>query len=118
MISLSYIVLGLVAGILAGAFGIGGGVLIVPVLIILFKHPYHTAVGTSLMVIIAISISGAIRHWQLENVSLHIVALVALGGIVGAVLGATLIENVPPFYAKRILAVFLLYSAVRLWLAK
>ena len=118
MAFLGYLLLGLLAGILAGAFGIGGGVLIVPVLIILFKQPYHTAIGTSLMVIIAISISGALRHWTLDNVSLKIALFVAIGGILGAVLGASFIENVPPIYAKRALATFLIYSAIRLWIAK
>ena len=118
MASIGYLILGLLAGLLAGAFGIGGGVLIVPVLIILFKQSYHIAVGTSLMVIIAISISGALRHWTLDNVSLNIALFVAIGGILGAVLGATLIENVSPIYAKRALAIFLVYSAIRLWIAK
>ena len=118
MIPLSYLALGLLAGILAGAFGIGGGVLIVPVLILLFKQSYHVAVGTSLMVIIAISISGALIHWSLNNVSLNIAIFVALGGVLGAFLGATLIENVPPLYAKRALALFLVYSAIRLFIAK
>ena len=118
MVFFGYLLLGLLAGLLAGAFGIGGGVLIVPALIIIFKQPMQLAVGTSLMVIIAISIAGAWRHWTLDNVILNIVAIMAIGGIIGAVLGASIIENVPPIYAKRALAIFLLFSAVRLWFTK
>lgn len=118
MVFFGYVLLGVIAGLLGGAFGIGGGVLIVPVLIIFFKQPVQLAAGTSLMIIIAISISGALRHWTLDNVNFNIALFVAIGGILGAILGASIIENIPPIYAKRALAIVLIYSAVRLWLAK
>jgi uncharacterized membrane protein YfcA len=54
-----YIILGLVAGIASGAFGIGGGAIIVPALSVWFGVPYHVAVGTSLALIIPISLSPA-----------------------------------------------------------
>ena len=113
-----YILIGLLAGLLGGAFGIGGGALIVPALIILMKVETHVAIGTSLAAIIFISMSGAIRHYTLHNLDLHLVLLISLGGIIGAVIGATLVDKIPPIYAKRALAVFLLYSAIRLWLSK
>jgi len=118
MTFVGYLILGIAAGLLGGAFGIGGGVLIMPVLIVLFKQSYHVAVGTSLLVIIAISIAGALRHWTLENINFHIAVCVAVGGILGAVLGASIVEKIPPIYAKRALAVFLTYTAIRLWVAK
>jgi uncharacterized protein len=52
-----YIALGLLAGFASGCFGIGGGVLIVPILMLLFKVEYHVAVGTSLALILPISLA-------------------------------------------------------------
>lgn len=113
-----YIVIGLVAGILGGAFGIGGGAFIVPVLIIFMHVNTHIAIGTSLAVIIFISIAGSMRHLSLGNLDIKNAILMSIGGIVGAIIGASLVEKLPAIYAKRALAVFLLYSAIRLWMTK
>ena len=118
MAIIPYILLGLAAGILGGAFGIGGGALMVPTMIIFMKVDPHVAIGTSLAVIIPIAASGAWRHFTLSNVDLHIVLPAAIGGIAGAIIGATIIEGIPPIYAKRGLAIFLIYVSIRLWLSK
>jgi len=118
MQNLYFILLGLAGGVLGGAFGIGGGVLMVPVMILFMKVEAHVAIGTSLAVIIPISIAGAIRHFTLHNVDSHIVIPAGIGGILGAVIGATVISQLPAAYAKKGLAVFLLYSAIRLLLSK
>jgi uncharacterized protein len=118
MTQLALLILGLVSGLIAGAFGVGGGIIIVPALVLLFKQSMPIAVGTSLTVIILISISGAIRHWTLDNVNLSIVLFIAIGGVVGAICGASLLEKLPELYAKRALAVILVASAIRLWISK
>ena len=64
------------------------------------------------------SIAGALRHWTLSNVNLTIALFIAVSGIIGAIIGATLIENIPPIYAKRALAILLIFAAMRLWLSK
>jgi len=118
MAIVGYFLLGAIAGFLGGAFGVGGGIIMVPALLILFKQPIHTAIGTSLMLIIPISIAGALRHYMQHNVETNIVLMAGLGGIIGAVLGATVIMNIPAIYVKRALAIILIYSAIRLWFAK
>lgn len=118
MTFLLIIVIGAVAGLLGGTFGVGGGIVMVPAFLLLLKEPVHTAIGTSLMVVIPISIAGALRHYTLNNVHFSIVLWAGLGGIIGAVLGASIIEHVPALYVKRAFALFLIYSAVRLWIAK
>ncbi|HFE52669.1 MAG TPA: sulfite exporter TauE/SafE family protein [Bacteroidetes bacterium] len=113
-----YGLMGLAAGILGGAFGIGGGALMVPVMIVLLGVPVHVAFGTSLAVIVPLAFAGALRHLSLGNVNWQIVLPAAVGGIIGSVAGATLIEKVPAIYAKRAMAVFLVYSAFRMWTSK
>jgi len=110
--------IGLAAGLVGGALGVGGGLLIVPALVLLFKQPYHTAVGTSLMVIIPIAVAGALRHHALGNTNFHLAAAMAIGGIIGAISGATLIQYIPALVAKRVFAVFLVYVAIRMWYGK
>lgn len=113
-----YLVIGLIAGILGGAFGIGGGAFMVPALIIFMQVNTHVAIGTSLAAIIAISIAGTWRHFVLENIQAKIALLMSVSGFVGAILGASLIEKLPAIYARRALAIFLIYSAIRLWWSK
>jgi uncharacterized membrane protein YfcA len=115
----AYITLiGFAAGLLGGALGVGGGVLIVPALVLLFKQPYQTAVGTSLMVIIPIALAGALRHHTLGNTNISLAAAMAIGGMIGAFGGATIIQYLPALLAKRAFAIFLIYVAVRLWFEK
>lgn len=112
------VILGFAAGLLGGAFGVGGGILIVPALVLLLKQPYQTAVGTSLMVIIPIALAGAWRQYTLGNTNMHLAAAMSIGGVVGAISGATVIQLVPELWAKRAFAILLLYVAVRMWYGK
>jgi uncharacterized membrane protein YfcA len=110
-----YITLGLVAGLASGAFGIGGGAIIVPALSLWFGVPYHVAVGTSLALIIPISLAGSATHYKMDGVDWRIFAFCAVAGMVGAIAGSMLIQKVPEAYARKGFAIFLLYSAWKLW---
>jgi uncharacterized protein len=112
---IGYIVLGLVAGFASGCFGIGGGAVVVPILILLFKIDYHVAVGTSLALILPISLAGSATNASLGKINWQIFAWCAVTGMIGAWLGAQFIQKIPALYAKRAFAVFLVYSAWRLW---
>ncbi|MEM5537164.1 sulfite exporter TauE/SafE family protein [Neptuniibacter pectenicola] len=90
----TYLVLGAAAGVVAGLFGIGGGLLIVPVLILCFELQgmsaevlTHAAVATSLATIVATSISSTLAHHRKGAVRWDIFKPLALGILVGAVLG-------------------------------
>lgn len=110
-----YIILGAVAGVASGAFGIGGGALIVPVLSLWFGVPYHVAVGTSLALIIPISLAGSITHASLGGINWKIFVACGITGVIGAVLGSLLIQKVPDAYARKAFAAFLIYAAWKLW---
>jgi len=112
---LFYALLGLLAGLASGCFGIGGGALIVPALTLLCGVPYHVAVGTSLALIIPISLAGSLTSWKLNSIDWKIAAACALTGMIGAVLGSLLIHKIPESYARRAFSIFLLYAAWRLW---
>jgi len=113
--TLLYAGIGLLAGLTAGWFGIGGGTIVVPALILLCGVPYHVAVGTSLALIIPISLAGTATSWKLNTVDWKIVFACAVTGMIGAVAGSYLIQKVPEMIARRAFAVFLIYAAWRLW---
>lgn len=113
--TLGYLLLGLVAGFASGCFGIGGGVIMVPIMVLLFKLDYHVAVGTSLALIIPISLAGSATNFSLGKINWTVFWACALAGAAGAVLGSLFIQKIPALYAKRAFAVFLVYAAARLW---
>ena len=112
---LFYAMVGLLAGLASGCFGIGGGALIVPVLTLFCGVPYPVAVGTSLALIIPISLAGSFTNWRLNTIDWKIAAACAVTGMVGAVAGSLLIQRIPEMVARRAFAIFLIYAAWRLW---
>ncbi len=93
---------GAFAGFLAGLLGIGGGVILVPLFLWLFPLAgfpesviVHTAFGTSLAVIIPTSFSSTLGHRKRGNVDWHMVSYLALGGMLGALLGSTAAAYLP-----------------------
>jgi uncharacterized membrane protein YfcA len=87
---------GIVVGIMSGLLGIGGGVILVPGLVLLFGFSQPEAQGTSLAVLIPpIGLFAAIVYYQHGFVRVPVVGWVAVGIVVGAVLGAKLVPFVP-----------------------
>lgn len=88
-------IIGVVAGGLSGLLGIGGGVVIVPLLSRGLRVPQHIAHGSSLAIIIAIAFCGAIFYIVRGQIHWIMVAELAGGGILGAIIGARLMMKVP-----------------------
>jgi len=92
-----YVGLGLSVGTLSGLLGIGGGVLMVPALVLLWGMKIHLAIGTSLAVMIPSALAGTLRHhYSYGNVDFIVAGLVGLGAVVGSFcLGAPLANYLP-----------------------
>jgi uncharacterized membrane protein YfcA len=82
--------IGLAIGVLNGVFGVGGGFMIVPALVLILKFPSRLAIGTSLTIISLISIGGIVGHLQFGHLDGRLTALVFLGSAAGILLGARL----------------------------
>ena len=109
-------VLGLTAGFLAGLLGIGGGVLMVPAMVLLFGFDQHVAQGTSLLVIIPAAITGSYTHHRNGRLVVRDAAMLAAGGVIGAVIGSVFALSIEDELLRKLFAAFLLVSAIRiLW---
>ncbi len=117
MTFLLFLVIGLFAGVLGGMFGLGGGIVIVPALIMLAKFAPQTATGTSLAaLILPVGALGAWAYYKEGAVRITPAAWIALGLFVGAYFGARISLALPPLALKRAFAVFLVMIAVRMWI--
>jgi len=79
--------IGLVVGTINGIFGVGGGFMVVPALILILRFPARAAIGTSLTIISLISIGGVIGHLQFGGIDWNLLAYVLLGSLTGMLLG-------------------------------
>ncbi|OGC86756.1 MAG: permease [candidate division Zixibacteria bacterium RBG_16_48_11] len=117
--TLLFLLLGLVAGILSGLIGIGGGIIIVPALVFIFGLTQHQAQGTTLALMVPpIGILAAWTYYQKGFVDLRIAALVCAGFVIGGLLGAKLATNLSNVILEKIFGVALLLIALKMILAR
>ncbi len=121
MYLLYYGVTGILAGIFAGLFGVGGGLIVVPILTALFTaqhmpeaHVLHLAIGTSLASIMFTSLSSMRAHHRRGAVEWVIVRKISIGIVAGAFFGSWLAAQLSTRFLKIFFVVFLFYVAVRL----
>jgi len=107
--------IGLSAGVLSGIFGIGGGLLMVPALVLIGGWTVAEAAGTSLAaLLLPVGLLGAYVYWRAGQVNLIAAALLAAGLFVGAAIGARIGLAAPPEIVQRSLGVLMLLVGVRL----
>ncbi|MFH1800569.1 MAG: sulfite exporter TauE/SafE family protein [Candidatus Omnitrophota bacterium] len=110
--------IGILGGFLSGLFGVGGGVVFVPLLMLLKGFDIHRAVGTSLVVIIFTALSGAAFHGKAGMVDWRAAALLGIFSILGAWLGTKLSLKLEVSMLQRVFAIFLVLVAVKVFFFK
>jgi len=109
---------GAAVGLLAGFMGVGGGILAVPALTLLFGMPQQTAQGTSLALILGSAPFGAWEHARLGNVEKRLLPGLMLGALIGASLASYAAQRLPQAALARGFAIFLVANALRMmWAA-
>ena len=103
---------GMVTGMLTGLFGIGGGVLLVPLIVVVLHVPLRVTAGTSLAVFILPSVVGSFTHWRLGNVDVHLWIPLVVAGIVCSQVGARCVIHMSPAMLKRLFLLLVLAGAV------
>lgn len=114
-----YVILGLAAGISSGFFGIGGGIILIPVLVYIFGLSQHQAQGTTLSIMIPpIGLLAALKYYAEGNVKLGIAVFVCVGFIVGGLIGAHFVHKIPGPIVRKIFGVLLLFFSVKMMFGK
>jgi uncharacterized membrane protein YfcA len=106
---------GLVVGTLSGLVGIGGGVVLVPVLVIGFGFSQHAAQGTSLATLVPTALVGVATHYRHGNVAIRPGVIMGLVGMAGVAVAALAAQHVSGPVLERVFGAFLLVSAYRLF---
>jgi uncharacterized membrane protein YfcA len=115
--TVTFVLIGLAAGVFAGLFGVGGGILIVPALMHFAQFSIKQATGSSLgALLLPVGILGAMTYYRAGHLNVQASLLVAVGLLFGAWGGAKLAMLASPVVVQRMFAAFLVVVAVRMWL--
>jgi uncharacterized membrane protein YfcA len=111
--------IGLGAGVMSGLFGIGGGIVIVPLLVMVAGLTQVKATGTSLAsLLLPVGALGAWRYYTAGNVDVRGALFIAIGLFFGAYVGAVFANDLSPLALRRAFAVFLVLVAAKMWLTR
>ncbi len=113
-----YVVLGICAGLMGGALGLGGGTVIVPTLVLICGFTQKSAQGTALAVMVPMALVGALRYWMNPDIDINTlpVVLIVCGALAGVLVGTELASRLPGPVLKKIFAAVLVIIAVRMFI--
>jgi len=119
MSNLIIIGIGFLAGILSGAVGIGGGIILVPALVYFLDYSQQMAQGTTLMLLAMPVVGLAVyKYYQMGNVSLKVAMFLAIGFVFGGYIGALIANQIPSETLKKIFGVIMLIVAIKMIMDK
>ena len=111
-------ILGLLAGVISGLFGVGGAVVIIPGLVLIAKLQQHTAHGTSLAaLLLPVGLLGVMQYAKRDQVHWGYAAVVAVGLLIGAYFGARMAGTISDLTLRKMFGAFLLLMSVKLLLS-
>ena len=114
-----YLALGLVAGSLSGTIGIGGGIILVPALVLIFEFSQHQAQGTSLAFMLPpVGILATWNYWKAGHVNWKFALILSLTFVVGAYLGSQFSIQISDKMLRRVFGFLLLVVAVKMIFSK
>jgi len=108
------ILIGFFAGIVSGLFASGGGMILVPAFIYLLKMKDVESRATSVICILPMVVTSGIFYYTSKYIDWKIGMLCALGGIVGGIIGAKLLNKLPKKYLKIAFTIFLIYASYKM----
>ncbi len=114
LMCIALVAVGVVTGVLAGLLGVGGGVVMIPAMMVLLGLPNVIAKGTSLAVIIPTAITGTLRNRSASNVDIRAAAIVGAGGILSAIVGGWISDRLSDSLSNALFATLLIVVAGRL----
>ncbi|MDS1029979.1 sulfite exporter TauE/SafE family protein [Bacillota bacterium LX-D] len=119
MFNLVLIIIGLVAGTLSGLFGIGGGIIIIPALMYFCGFDQFKAQGTSLAILLPpVGILAFLEYYRKGNVDIKAAILICVAVLIGSMLGAKIVHQLPVTILKKGFALSLLFVAAKMFFSK
>lgn len=117
--TIAIILIGLTAGILSGLLGVGGGLILIPAMVLLLELNQHTAQGISLLVIVPTAVAGVWRLNKDKLIDFATVVYLSLGAVIGAVMSASLIQSLSSTTLKTVFGMFIIavgiYTLINAW---
>jgi len=107
---------GFCAGLLSGLLGVGGGIVQVPVLTLVFGVPIHVAIATSMLIIVFTSSFGTLTHYFAGNVLLAVGIFLAIGTIIGGQIGARMAQKIEKGQLRKIFAIVMAFTGIRMFI--
>jgi len=114
-----FVLLGICAGVISGALGLGSGTLIIPILVLFCSFEQKTAQGTALVVMVPMALVGALRYWKNPEIEMNaaIILLIIFGALAGVLVGTELANRLPSHTLRKIFAIYLAIVAVKMFTA-
>ncbi len=114
----AYIILGILGGVVGASLGVGGGIILVPALVEIFRYDQKLAQGTSLGVIVGIAITGVWRYQSNPDIKMDmgIITLIGIGAVAGALIGARIARELDVRWLQRIFSLVMIFAAYRIFM--
>lgn len=111
-----FVLLGIFAGLIGGALGLGGGTIIVPTLVLVCSFGQKSAQGTALAVMVPMALVGALRYWRNPEIEINAlpVVLIICGALVGVLFGTELASRLPDHILRKVFATVLIIVAIKM----
>jgi uncharacterized protein len=117
--ALILIIIGLMAGVFGGIFGVGGAIVMIPAMVYFLGVDQHTAQGTSLAVMLPpIGLFAAYNYYKAGQVNLWYAVIIAVSFMIGGYFGSKIALNLPEHIMKKVFGIFLIIMALRLIFTK
>lgn len=112
-----FILLGVCAGILSGALGLGSGIILVPALVLLCGFMQKSAQGMALAVMVPMALLGAFRYWKNPQIDMNavVIGLIICGALAGTLAGTELASRLPGHILRKAFAIFLVIIATKMF---
>ena len=112
---IALLLIGLLAGTLSGLVGIGGGIIIVPCLVLFLGYTQHQAQGISLgLLLLPVGILAVLNFYKAGYIDFRIIAIMCLAFVAGGYIGSKIALSLPQETVRKIFAIILFYTAIRM----
>ena len=113
-----FIVLGICAGVISGALGLGSGTIVIPTLVLICGFGQKSAQGTALAVMVPMALLGTLLYWRNPEIEMKAlpVGLIICGALIGVLFGAELAARLPGNVLRKMFAAFLIIVAIKMFI--